>query len=65
MPEIPKTLKNNLFFKVFGGAVLALEALLKGLKSQKLKKTHVFFKVFGGAVLALEALLKCLKSQRP
>ncbi len=27
MPEIPKTLKNHLFFKVFGETVLALEAL--------------------------------------
>ena len=32
----PKNIKKqHVFFKVFGGAVLALEALLKGLKSQK------------------------------
>ena len=34
-PETPKTLKNHLFFKVLGGAVLALEPFFKGLKSQK------------------------------
>ena len=65
MPKIPKTLKNNWFFKVFGGAVLALEALLKGLTSQTHKRNHLCFNVFGGTVLALEALLKGLKSQKP